>query len=360
MKNLILIVTILALITPTQGQLLKKLKEKTNAAVSSSPTSVNTPASNSENNQTEIGSPAASSKKNKNDAIVFSKSSFQAGASPTLEKSFLSTDNIYAHLTLPDGIKSFFDPNDDMTNELRLTVELSNVVDNISKENFVTVIVPKEKYNDKFLDFDILPSQDDINTVYLLSGSTDQIHLSILFKNFGDLSTEIPFGKRAFTVKIGNRKTDPTGTFELSVADVKEKKALVERIKNISRGASAALAKTATLPEIFGKPSGKFKDPELNLQNLKRLLATTGGITPLKMVIAEGEYEYLIEKNDLGIPLSKTTAKPVWVAFKGTNDKCYYSRFWFTRTYEGGGKYGSLKVARTPDEAVEITCEKIK
>lgn len=83
-------------------------------------------------------------------------------------------------------------------------------------------------------------------------------------------------------------------------------------------------------------------------------------MTILKLTIdAAGGNDYNINKNELDIPTIKVTNKPVWLAFK-EDGKCYFTKKYFTRDYEGGGKYGQLELAASTASVTPIACENIK
>lgn len=171
------------------------------------------------------------------------------------------------------------------------------------------------------------------------------------------MASELPFGTQKFTLTfIGDDAFQ--GTFNFTVKNRQELASVRQRIEGVDQAMDQAIAAQTVLPEAF-KRSGKYSDAAMSLANIKKMIQYDG-MTILKMTIDDnGSSDWNINKDEFDIPLKKVSNKPVWVAYK-ENGKCFFTKKYFTREYEGGGKYGSAELATSTADVTPILCENIK
>ena len=112
------------------------------------------------------------------------------------------------------------------------------------------------------------------------------------------------------------------------------------------------------LPKEFG--SSKVSDPKVTPVKLAAILKRD---LPeriiLKSAIGEANGEvWGIAKNDLGIPRYRYFSPLIHIAYK-RDGKCYVGTVELIEEYQGGGKYGSLKVGYAYTKSV-IDCGAVK
>lgn len=288
-------------------------------------------------------------------SITFSKS--RGGAA---EKNFSVNDNIYAKVTLKQPLIEYL-KEEGLENEPSVTmpVSLIYIIGGAARGEYTTVKIPKEDYTKKTLYLDILPAAGDSKSQYLQGGqykTTIARPLSAFDEYAG---VQAAYGTQRFDFTFGPNDMYH-GAFNFTVKNKADRKLVDARANQVLEDMSNNIAMDTPIPAEFSKPSGKFTDPQLSLANIKSMLSGDG-YTLMKVVIDSGKGpDYNIQKNALDIPEYKITAKPVWVIWKDSSGKCFYTREYFTRQYEGGGKYGSLDQAATTAGNMQIDCNKVK
>lgn len=131
-------------------------------------------------------------------------------------------------------------------------------------------------------------------------------------------------------------------------------------------------AKNMELPEEFSKPSKSFTDPELTMDKIKAAILNNGdyaeNIKQINKIIIgdkfnESEGDWVLFKNDLGIPTHKECNRTIYILFTGNDGWCYFSDvIIFRKDYEGAGTYESARLANFSSSTyyTRIACENIK
>lgn len=119
------------------------------------------------------------------------------------------------------------------------------------------------------------------------------------------------------------------------------------------------------LPDWYGKPSQKYKDPELSSANLQAIFQrrwAAEGRQVLKIVALENppHEEWVLYKNEFGIPKEKVTGGKIGILYKAKDGWCYFAEnVYFRRDYTGGGQYGAVQYHAERD-VTKIDCAKVK
>lgn len=129
-------------------------------------------------------------------------------------------------------------------------------------------------------------------------------------------------------------------------------------------------ARNMKLPEYFFKPSKSFTDPDLTPQKIKAAILANGDYSDnikqiKKIVIGDKRFEslgdWIIRKNDLGIPTHKECNREIYILFEGKDGWCYFSdRIEFRKDYSGAGSYGETRLVGFDSELyTKIACENV-
>jgi hypothetical protein len=78
-----------------------------------------------------------------------------------------------------------------------------------------------------------------------------------------------------------------------------------------------------------------------------------------RYVIADGNGDYSIVRNELGVPLRKAS-RNVWAIYKDKDGLCGFPRFQFVRQHEGGGKYGPPTMLQHTLDNKTLACDNAK
>lgn len=365
MKKIIPILIALFFVQAANAQILNKIKQKAKQAANetisdvknsarSGSSSSNSSTSGSNQSESEVDKAVDAVKPKAKSDIIFS--STRGGAAKT---DFGINDNIYGRIMLDEPLyQALYDNDQDKEPFVWMSINLIYVKNNAARGEYLKIKIPKEDYNKKYIDFDILPAANDVKSEYDMAGT--QWILMTPLANFGDIAAGgADFGTQEFWVNFGPNG-EYKGNFKFTVANVREANAMKKRENEVRAGVSFAAAQTAQLPDVFSKPSAKNADPQLSFANIKKMLDAPD-FRVLKMVIeANGTADYNIQKNELDIPLYKITARPVWVVYKDDKGQCKFTRYYFQRHYQGGGKYGPLEIATTTADHTPIACENVK
>lgn len=368
MKKIFLLILLIASVHIANAQLLNKIKQKAKEVAEEAVTGSGnkaTPSTQNNSNSTSVSANGINNKINKEVAnkpqnIIFSKQPFAPNATTGTDKDFTTADNIYARLLLPATVKEVFDKDDEEDKAIGISVALIWIKNNVARGEYNYTYVPASKFNDKFIDLDVLPAKEKANTIYFMGPLISPISRALT--SFGDAyGSQIPFGdSQEFTLQVEPNKLGLQGTFNFTVADKKDLKVLQAKIEETNNSINAAITANTQLPEIFSKPSAKNSDPQLSLANLKKMLDAPD-FKVIKAVIEEnGTADYSIQKNELDIPEYKFTARPLWIVYKNEKGECFFTRYYFRREYLGGGKYSALSIATTTADHTPIPCENVK
>lgn len=356
MKKMILMALATGIVSMGQAQLLDKIKNKVNKAADE----VNRTVNRASSTGSSTGSASGSSTSTGNGS--YQSSSIPAdivisntpGGSPV--KQFTTGDNIYAHIKLKTSIADYLDQQAlDEPEYFHLPVNLRG--DQSGHSEFCNIRIPKAKFKQTEFDIDILPA-DGKNLAQYFIGDDIKTHLAMPLTYFSDYPEASDFVKINYTLTVGLQGDKHEGNFAFTVVNPKDLKALKQRVEKIRDNMDVAVASDTKLPEAFSKASAKNADPALSVANMKAMIQKPG-MTIIKAVVGQGDVDYDVVTNELGVPKFKINHRQFWVAYK-FNGQCYYTRFSFLRNYEGGGKYGQLQVAATTASNVMIACENIK
>lgn len=273
------------------------------------------------------------------------------------EKNFTSGDNIYAHIKLNKPLGQFLDDAGlDRSGENRLQVSLTYLMNNAQYGEFVTYNVSTDDLAKSELILDVLPGSDAKSQYYM---GTYKNHIGRVFNSWDKdgMASEIPFGPQKFTMTFIAEDLF-RGSFNFTVKNRQELASVKQRVNAVDQAMDQAIAAQTVLPESF-KRSGKYADPALTLANIRKMIQYDG-MTILKITIDDnGSSDWNINKDEFGIPLRKVSNKPVWLAYR-ENGKCFFTKKYFTREYQGGGKYGPVELATSTADVTPIACENIK
>lgn len=273
------------------------------------------------------------------------------------EKNFTSADNIYAHINLGKPLSEVLeDYRIKSEGDIRVTAKLTYEKNNAQYGEYSQYNVPKDELSKSEIILDVLPGNDAKSQYY--QGSYKN-HIGRVFNSWDKdgMASEIPFGTQRFElVFIADELY--SGAFNFTVKNRQELASVKQRIEGVDNAMDNAIASQTILPSNFAK-SGKFADPALTMPKIREMIQWEG-MTILKIAIENiGGSDWNVNKDEFDIPLRKVSNKPVWVAYKDKG-KCYFTKKYFTREYEGGGKYGPVELATSTADITPIACENIK
>jgi hypothetical protein len=184
----------------------------------------------------------------------------------------------------------------------------------------------------------------------------------------GDLSPRKHTMNLGFVFGYGEKAAIGTLSLDWSNADGAAIKANNELA---AKNAQDNWARNLTLPEHFSKPSKSFGDPELSVEKIKAAIMANSEYSQnikqiTKIVIGEkyneSDGDWILFKNDVGIPTHKASNRGIFIIFTGKDGWCYYSKdISFKRSYEGAGTYSKAKLFDADsDQYTKIGCEKAK
>ena len=85
----------------------------------------------------------------------------------------------------------------------------------------------------------------------------------------------------------------------------------------------------------------------------------------LKLVIlasTQTANDWYVHKNELDLPKYKSANSSIYIAYKTTDNRCFYTddAVYPIRNYEGAGNYGDIDMDFKSDTWTEISCDNIK
>lgn len=191
--------------------------------------------------------------------------------------------------------------------------------------------------------------------------AVDKAYHSIDCKEFAKVLTDL--SPRTHTIKFtysGNYTKLAEGEFTIDLAGMDAAK-ITANAEKASTNAQDNWDRNKVLPDVFKKNGLKYADPELNETVLRSILMNEWQDCAqiLKIVYSADNTsnEWDLNKNDVGIPTSKTTHNTFAVIYKGKDGWCYYVTWVSMRKeYEGAGKYGSVRFYLEPEHS-RIDCK---
>ena len=241
------------------------------------------------------------------------------------------------------------------------------------------MVVPQEQREKNYIDLDILPSPGAETSRVVDAG--DELD-SQRVGGFIDLLTKFdferwhyenpglePISTYGFVINVGGA----IGDLELYMTP-EQLQALVNRKQQQETATAAQTASQTQLPDEFNTPLVPFKDPELSVENIKRMLSDRHEILKLAIgpgsadyTVGTGNYDADVEGVDVDVEYvnSQMTARNIWLAYRDTDGQCYFQTVTFQRDYLGGNRYGELRevwatVGENSSDPKAIACENIR
>lgn len=322
--------------------------------------------------------------------IVFSERPFDSGAGVETKQEFDADDTIYARMIfnrpIYQALKIPYDKKDEDTQELiRIQMWGSHGgkwhrIAGQCCEDSIILVIPKEQKEKNYVDLDILPKSGEETSFQKEPGGdatpTRRIgFLDLLSKmNLEEWHYENPgyepMNTYGFTIigstLYGEQNTaSAEGHFALHMTP-QQHQALAARVGQEETVATNQKIAQTQLPDGFNTPLVPFQDPELSVDNIKRMLSFNYP-TILKLAIGPGSQDYFVGTGNYdvgGISVeevnSKMTARDIWLAYQDDQKQCFYKSVTFLRDHMGGGQFGELReVWASGGDSVPIACENI-
>lgn len=232
-----------------------------------------------------------------------------------------------------------------------------NVDNKISYFNVLTVSVSKTQYeeNKSYLLLDILPDPS----------KATQYDAGKWAESFAKLSPR----KHSFNVSIYNQQPTQgwgSGKFEIDFTGM-DREAMQANAEKTIASVEDNIAKNTKLPEHIAKPSSTFGSSMLSQSNIKAIIKREWGkhIKQVLKIRITPNNKWEVALDDYRRPENKQNSNPIYIAYKGTDGKCYYidQSILFVRDYQGNGKYSStVRIWGHYDlhKIKRIACENIK
>ena len=190
----------------------------------------------------------------------------------------------------------------------------------------------------------------------------DKAYHSLDCKEFAKIITDL--SPRKHTIKLtytGTYKKLVSNEFVIDLTGMDAAK-ITANAEKASTNAQDNWDRNKVLPDVFKKIGVKYADPQLNETVIRSILMSEWkNCTQILKIVYDADNtndEWKLNKNDVGIPTSKTTRNTFAVIYKGKDGWCYYVT-WVTmrKQYEGAGKYGKVQLYNEPEHS-RIDCKK--
>ncbi|HEX3007869.1 MAG TPA: hypothetical protein VHO90_09675 [Bacteroidales bacterium] len=281
--------------------------------------------------------------------IVLSKKPIVVGSENEADflNTFTAADKIYGMIYFKSSIRDIQSANytgGDLT--------INVTVDGTQAYGF-EVKIPVEGGDDKlsYRSFEILPDP---------ASATSTASLQFMENHLKKLSPR----KHTIKLDLGELNQGCTFSLDWSSADIEK---LEADAKAASQAAYKNILAKRQLNEEFSMPSNYAKDPELGRDNIMKLTKAQAPncAQVLKLVIfasKETANDWYVEKNELDIPKYKLANSSVYVAYKTTENRCFYTAdpVYPVRNYEGAGTYGAIDMNFKGSTWTEISCANVK
>ena len=333
----------------------------------------------------EINHKAISSKvkshdsKNKDLSKITFFSKEPSNEASQVKNNFSSKEFIYAHIDLEQTLATYFnipEINGKYTNHLNYDLTVFKNGEEISKSNFIWnwCYLSQEDYTKTYFEFDVLPEPTKAKTIIspLEDFSAGKASTPLYF-----MITPQGFPKTdKYTVEVsiyrqtkdgyGNLKPKEAwpickGEFEFDfkeddIAFLKSNSEIATT--HVQKIFESKKASEISLPEEWSKVSAPIASGYTELE-IKTMISNRYHSSKLnKLVVMPAKGGWVIEKNNLGIPLSKYFNQPLAIFITDSKNNCYYIEGFVNKTYEGGGTYGSVWLY--PEKEIRISCDKLK
>jgi len=336
-------------------------------------------ASHSTAKNTEVNSALNTNPQTSNANVKFYFSTDPTFASKDKEKTtFSSKEFIYAKIELPEDVKTYFKIGplkDKQKNSLEYKIKVFKD-DELQKESvgWTTIFVSSAELTQKHLIVDILPQPEKASTVLSAVKEFNYGLASVPLPTMIDKWTFPTTGKYKITLQIYREvygaydeplpkdqwpSCENSFDFEFNTDDVstlqKNGELASEKVKE---GFRKKEREDADLPASWNMTSSSIGSGYTE-QQLKTMISTRYKESKLiKMIVQPVKGNWVVEKNDIGIPTGKYFDQIVSIFIKDSKGSCYYIEGYVYQTYEGGGKYGNAWMY--PEKEVQISCNKME
>lgn len=290
---------------------------------------------------------------------------------------FKSSDFIYGRIESEKGsLKESFDMSTIKTDHLYLLATWHIVRDDgvekfSNREFYIRMMNGAE--NGTTLNFDILPLAEKASTVISLledfsagqrAGFFDPfLNNSDYYWRNGDYKVDVSIYLKSYNAwgqldEIQNWP-DITGSFTFHFNE----KDVAVQMKNLEKGNELVKENSLRmdkLPDYFNKPA-KLSEPELSSANIMAILKRDlPSVNIVKAVIPPFDGVLRdVAKNELNVILYRYVRPYVRVIYK-ENGKCYVGSVSLREDYQGGGKYGPLRVNKFWGSEGLLDCSLVK
>ena len=315
--------------------------------------------------------------------MVFSNSPFDSGAVETKQE-FDANETIYARIIFDRPVYQALGyeyENKDEDGIRRMELEISGLHGDrwyrlespggLAPNSF-TLVVPQEQKEKNYIDLDILPKPGEESSLYL-DVNDNQTKIGGFLNFIGQINLDKwhyenpgyePMNTYAVTVDLYLERGEESFILHMTP---QQHQALAARFEQKETAATNQDMAQRQLPEGFNTPLVPFQDPELSIDNIRRMLSSKYP-TILKLAIGPGSQDYEIGTGRVydveGINVegvnSKMTARDIWLAYQDEQGQCFYKSVTFLRDHLGGGQFGELReVWASGGDSVPIACENI-
>lgn len=249
------------------------------------------------------------------------------------KNNFSINENIYGIVFLPKGIKHMGElSNENGASVLHLYTNMDN---NNSYTDYILRVVENNELeeNKGYILLDILPD----------SSTMSQNDAGKWMEKFARLSPR----KHTFNISLENYQPGvgwASGMIEIDFTGM-NKDQMASQAKALISAVEDKIAKNRQLPDYISASSAKFGSSMLSHSNIKTIIKRDWGdhIAEVLKIRITPNNDWVVSYDDYGNPENKINSNPIYIAYKGTDGKCYYieESIWFVRDYEGNGKYSS-------------------
>lgn len=152
---------------------------------------------------------------------------------------------------------------------------------------------------------------------------------------------------------FGYGEKSASGTISLDWANANGE-AILANSQAALQNAKDNKARNMQLPEYFARPSKSFTSTDLTTDKIKAAIMANGdyseNIKQIKKVVIGDKFlesvgDWIVRKNDLGIPTHKESNREIYILFEGNDGWCYFSdKIIFKQDYSGAGTYEETRL----------------
>lgn len=314
-------------------------------------------------NQSSDSKPPA----NTDSRLILSATPFAAGDTKSKQTSFTFGQPIYGRVFLPYTYSEIFTKKELASEEYGLqlyiyTVDKSGYQDVIKNYGNAFRIIHPSEYDNKYIDFVLIPDAET-SRKYALQSNLKDMGLLYFFYTEEFAGKKIPM-----TAEIGLLNENGEKTAEASVdfsvdyakenrksmkesydVGVENKNIAAQAALSFKAQAAAASVKNAALPAFFANPPQNAPGySQTSNAQILQMIRQEYGVSQVYMFRFEnnGAEEYGVVKNDLGIPTYMHGYRHFYFIYRDPSDNnCKIGGGHLERTYIGGGKFAAPKLA---------------